>query len=221
MKKQLIILIGTGRSGSVSLSQFLSHQESVRVLHEGKIEEKKIRTLIKWYNDETALLKWLEYLNDFNNDNLFYGDTGMYYLPYIKTIIEKYPEVKVIGLRRKKEEVIQSFLKKTEGRNHWYNHDGKKWKFDEKWDNCFPKYNEENKSKALENYYDEYNDTTIKLMNKFPQHVRLWEIEEFNTSKGKTEILNFIGYNLKRDISKNYISNKNNFSIIKLLKKWI
>ena len=58
-------------------------------------------------------------------------------------------------------------------------------------------------------------------MNKFPQHVRLWEIEEFNKYKGKTEILNFIGYNLKRDISKNYISNKNNFSIIKLLKKWI
>ena len=221
MKNQLIISIGTGRSGSLSLSKFLSSQKKMEVLHEGRLDSHKIRKLIKWGNDEKELFNWIEFLINYSNQINYIGDTGMYYLPYIEQIIERYPDVKVIGLKRKKEEVIQSFLKKTEGRNHWYKHDGKKWKFDKKWDDCFPKYNEENKSKALENYYDEYNDTAIKLMNKFPQHVRLWGIEEFNTYKGKKEILDFIEYNLERDISKNYISNKNNFSIIKLLKKWI
>lgn len=221
MKNQLIISIGTGRSGSLSLSKFLSSQKKMEVLHEGRLDSHKIRKLIKWENDAKELFSWIDFLINDNTQINYIGDTGMYYLPYIKLIIEKYPDVKVIGLIRKKEEVIKSFLKKTEGRNHWYKHDGKKWKFDSKWDDCFPKYNEENKSKALENYYDEYNDTAIKLMNKFPKHVRLWGIEDFNTYKGKKEILDFIKYNLERDISKNYISNKNNFSIIKLLKKWI
>ena len=87
-EKQLIISIGTGRSGSVSLSQFLSHQEKMRLLHEGKIEEKGIRTLIKWENDTDQLFKWITYLSNVNSDEYFYGDTGMYYLPYIKLIIQ-------------------------------------------------------------------------------------------------------------------------------------
>ena len=215
MKKQLIISIGTGRSGSLSLSKFLSSQKKTRVLHEGRLDSHKIRKLIKWKHDEDELFKWLDFLINYDNQINYIGDTGMYYLTYIEKIIERYPDVKVIGMIRKKEAVINSFLKKTEGRNHWYKHDGGKWKFDKKWDDCFPKYNEEDKLKALEIYYDEYNEITKKLLNKFPQHVRLWKIEEFNTHKGKTEILDFIEYDLEREISKNYISNKNNFSIIK------
>lgn len=41
MHKQLIISIGTGRSGSASLSAFLSEQKNMRILHEGRLDEKK------------------------------------------------------------------------------------------------------------------------------------------------------------------------------------
>ena len=58
MDKQLIISIGTGRSGSLSLSHFLNNQNKVRVLHEGKIEERNIRKLIKWEKDEDTLFEW-------------------------------------------------------------------------------------------------------------------------------------------------------------------
>ena len=57
MKKQLIISIGTGRSGSVSLSHFLTHQKKVIVLHEVKIAEKNIRKLIKWDNNQDELFE--------------------------------------------------------------------------------------------------------------------------------------------------------------------
>ena len=56
MEKKLIISIGTGRSGSASLSSFLSAQESMLFLHEGRLEKDKIRKLIKWENDEEELL---------------------------------------------------------------------------------------------------------------------------------------------------------------------
>jgi hypothetical protein len=74
MKKQLIISIGTGRCGSVSLSKFLSAQRLTNVIHEGRIDHKKIRKLIKWDNDENELFKWLEYLISFDNSK-FIGDT--------------------------------------------------------------------------------------------------------------------------------------------------
>ena len=41
MQKQLIISIGTGRSGSASLSSFLSAQKNMLVLHEGRLEKEK------------------------------------------------------------------------------------------------------------------------------------------------------------------------------------
>ena len=144
MNKQLIISIGTGRCGSVSLSKFLSAQEYVSVLHEGRLDSHKIRKLIKWGNDEKNLFEWLEFLLSLDG-NKFVGDTGMYYLPYIEQIIEKYPQVKIIVMEREKEEVVKSYIKKTTGRNHWFDHDGKEWDKDDKWDPCYPKYDIVNK----------------------------------------------------------------------------
>jgi hypothetical protein len=221
-KKQLIISIGTGRSGSVSLSKFLSHQKSMRVLHEGRIDEKNIRKLIKWEEDDDELFAWLDYLHEYNHQNSFIGDTGMYYLPYISKIIDKYPDVKVIGLTRAKEEVVNSYLNKTEGRNHWNKHNGKDWETDAKWDPCYPKYNESDKRKALELYWEEYDRTTKNLQQQFPNHIKMWTIGEFNNKIGKNEILNFIGYKLERDTSSDYKLNqiKRDSFLAKFKKKW-
>tara|TARA_B110000003_G_scaffold107739_1_gene110249 strand:- start:1688 stop:2368 length:681 start_codon:yes stop_codon:yes gene_type:complete len=221
-KKQLVISIGTGRSGSVSLSNFLSHQNSMRILHEGRIEEKSIRKLLKWEGDEDELFAWLDYLHEYNIQNSFIGDTGMYYLPYISKIIEKYPNVKIIGLTRLKEEVVNSYLNKTKGRNHWYKHNGKDWKIDKKWDLCFPKYNEPNKKRSIELYWEEYKLETEKLELIFPSNVKIWTIEEFNTISGKNKILDFIGYKLVRDTNSNFKLNqieKESF-LQKLKRKW-
>ena len=50
----------------------------------------------------------------------------------------------------------------------------------------------------------------------------MWKINEFNTEKGKNEILDFLNYNLKRDVSNdfklNQIKRKNIFEKIK--EKW-
>ena len=107
---------GTGRSGSLSLANFLNFQENIFMIHEGKIDEKKIRNLIHWHNNETELFKWLDDLFIYSADNIYYGDTGMYFLPYVESIISKYPNVKIIGLKRDREEVVNSFMKKTQGK---------------------------------------------------------------------------------------------------------
>ena len=223
MNKQLIISIGTGRCGSVSLSKFLSAQEYVSVLHEGRLDSHKIRKLIKWGNDEKNLFEWLEFLLSLDG-NKFVGDTGMYYLPYIEQIIDKYPKVKIIVMEREKEEVVKSYIKKTTGRNHWFDHDGKEWDKDDKWDPCYPKYDIVNKEKALEKYWEDYKSQTDNLILKFPDKIRKWTIQSFNTLNGKNEILNFLNYKFDRNINQEFKHNtklkseKENF--LNKIKKW-
>jgi hypothetical protein len=197
MNKQLIISIGTGRCGSVSLSKFLSAQELVSVLHEGRLDSHKIRKLIKWKNDEKNLFEWLEFLLSLD-ENRFVGDTGMYYLPYVEQIIDKYPQVKIIVMERDKEEVVKSYIKKTTGRNHWFDHDGKQWDKDDKWDPCYPKYDISNKEKALEKYWEDYKSQTDNLILKFPDKIKKWTIHLLNTLNYKNEILNFLNSVLTR-----------------------
>ena len=223
MNKQLIISIGTGRCGSVSLSKFLSAQEYVSVLHEGRLDSHKIRKLIKWGNDEKNLFEWLEFLLSLDG-NKFVGDTGMYYLPYIEQIIDKYPKVKIIVMEREKEEVVKSYIKKTTGRNHWFDHDGKEWDKDDKWDPCYPKYDILNKEKALEKYWEDYKSQTDNLILKFPDKIKKWTIQSFNTLNGKNEILNFLNYKFDRNINQEFKHNtklkseKENF--LNKIKKW-
>ena len=223
MNKQLIISIGTGRCGSVSLSKFLSAQDKVSVLHEGRLDSQKIRKLIKWENDEGNLFEWLEFLLSLDGHK-FVGDTGMYYLPYIEQIIDKYPEVKIIVMERNKEEVVKSYIKKTTGRNHWFDHDGKEWEKDDKWDPCFPKYDVSSKEEALENYWEDYKNQTDNLILKFPEKIKKWTVQALNTTSGKNEILNFLNYNLERNINKEFKHNtklkseKENF--LNKIKKW-
>ena len=223
MKKQLIISIGTGRCGSVSLSKFLSAQRLTNIIHEGRIDHKKIRKLIKWDNDENELFKWLEYLISFDNSK-FVGDTGMYFLPYIQKIIQKYPSVKIIVMVREKDQVVKSYLKKTEGRNHWNHHNGIGWDLDEKWDPCFPNYKLINKKEALEKYWEEYKLETESLEKKYTNNLKIWSIDDLNTNKGKNEILDFINFNLERKIDREFKHNTNlksrKESIINKIKKW-
>ena len=224
MEKKLIISIGTGRCGSVSLSSFLSSQEKMHILHEGRLKNKRIRNLIKWEKDEERLFKWLDYLLYYNKNIEYVGDTGMYFLPYIESIIKKYNNVTIIGLIRNKKDVVDSFLKKTEGRNHWYIHNGEKWKIDERWDPCFPKYDIKEKRKAIEKYYDEYNKESKLLEERYPDKIKIWDLKDFNTIKTRNEILDFIHYNHERIINKDFKKNTRKKSIkelfLKKIKEW-
>ena len=91
--KTLIISIGTGRSGSASLSSFLSAQKKMLVLHEGRLEKEK-KSEKKYLNGKMMMMnnifKWLEVSLINYDDNIdFIGDTGMYFLKYIDSIIKK------------------------------------------------------------------------------------------------------------------------------------
>jgi hypothetical protein len=143
-----------------------------------------------------------------NRKGSLVSDIAFYYLPYITHIITKYPSVKVICLKRNKELTINSYMKKTPGRNHWsavHSYDT-----DPVWDITYPTYYEEDKRKAIGMYWDQYYNTITNLREKFPDNIGIFSMDEtFNTEKGQLKLFNFIELetyqvrlNIKKNISK-------------------
>lgn len=183
--RQLILGIGTGRCGTVSLFKILNIQKDSRATHESepilpwKFSKKKIDLKIG------SILKRKE---------KFISDVGFYYLSYIEYILSKWPSTKIICLKRNKQEVVRSYMDKTKGRNHWMIHDGTKWAEDKKWSICFPKYNIKSKEEAIARYWEDYYKKIKKLCKKYPKNIRIWDMNEgLNKEKGIKEILFFIG----------------------------
>jgi hypothetical protein len=148
MNRRFIFGLGTGRCGSMTLANLLSLQDDCLVSHEvGGMP------YLPWHIEQNSLNNYLKKIS-FRRENIV-GDVAFYTLPYAKIILEKYPDTKFVVLQRDREETINSYMKKTEGRNHWMSHDGAQWRLDV-WDKCYPKFDISTKKEALGKYYDSY-----------------------------------------------------------------
>jgi hypothetical protein len=121
------------------------------------------------------------------------GDVAYYYLPYLKRLIETIPGLKVVCLKRDRQEVIDSYMRQTQGWNHWYEHDGQLWAHDPFWDVTYPKYPIAHKPDAIGAYWDEYYGTIQHIADQHPGNVQLMDTETLNTRAGQDTIFDFIG----------------------------
>jgi len=226
MVKKLIIGLGTGRCGTSSLSRFLTDQPGIRVLHEGRIDGAKSPP-IRWEGDHENLLRWLDELATLCGSEQYYGDIGMYFLPYVEFLVERFDNIQFICLKRNRKAVIKSYLNWTENRNHWYEHDGSFWERDERWDAAYPKFDEPDKAKALGLYWDMYHAEVDRLVAKYPSQVVCLPMDCLNHAAGQNQILDFIGYGGDRRIASKYVFNKGIYPIERFVdlcqrrvKKW-
>lgn len=206
MKKQLIIGLGTGRCGTVSLSRLLNSQKNSNVSHESK-------PILTWKFDKEKIESKLNAISD--KKGRYIGDVAFYYLPYVRYILKKFPNTKFVCLKRLKNEVIKSYLFKTKGRNHLIDHFGNKWKKDNKWDYAFPKYDLNSKEEAIGVYWEDYYKEVRGLIKKYPKNIEIFDIDELNSNEGVKRILNFCGVdkndqkviaNLKENSTKDKLS---------------
>ena len=196
MTKKIIFGLGTGRCGTMSLSNLLSYQDDCLISHElGGLP------WLTW-SPSTSLEPFLDKIN--TRSESFVGDVSFYSLPYASVLMSRYSDVKFVILKRDKEETIKSYIKKTQGRNHWMPHNGSKWRLDI-WDRCYPKFDVKTKEEALSCYYDHYYD----LCQQLPQDKCFWlNTEDLNSREKSIKMLEFCGFrNPKFNI---YKKNKNN-----------
>jgi len=208
MEKQLIIGLGSGRCGTTSLYRLLNLQKNSHIRHESK-------PMLTWEYDKEKIDNKLEKI--LSKNKRYVGDVASYYLPYIEYIISKNPSAKFIILKRSREEVVKSFIKKTA--KHDWNH----WKINPRkneinqWDSIFPKYNLNSKEEAIRKYWNRYYQKCEKLLKKYPENVKIFNMEDLNSKTKVKDILDFSGIKEKdQKVVQNIKENQSGDSLFRI-----
>lgn len=160
------------------------------------------RPLLPWKVDKVLLQERIKYFN--NNYNV--GDVAFFYLPYLEDLLDNVDSLKVICLKRDREETIASYMKKTQGRNHWLDHDGEKWRKDPVWDKCYPNYKLPSKEEAIREYWHKYYNYAEWLSDIYSSQVEIYPRDVLNDRGLQKEMFDFIDIdnpNIKTGIKKN------------------
>jgi hypothetical protein len=215
----VIIGLGTGRCGTSSLAALLNGQPETTCFHELNPSsmawtgaEATVGSLMRDFSDilqggdrvvtadmvSPNRLAPLSRLASLERVSAI-GDVGSYYLPYVETMLARWPEIRFPCLQRDRSAVIESFVVKlcSDGpvpRNHWVKPGEGKWRADRIWDRMFPKI-EVPAAAPLESYvaayYDLYCEGAESIARKYPQNVRIFQTDDLNTPEGRARILNF------------------------------
>lgn len=178
--KKLIIGLGTGRCGTMSLANLLNFQIDAHISHEmgGK-----------------PMLPWKKKIPDFDHfmrvilgrKETYVGDIAFYLLPYWKELLKLNIETYFVVMKRDKEETVASYMTKTLRENPFMLHEGKEWNHYD-WDKCYPKFDRQSKQQAVAAYYDFYYEKCLTL----PQNKCFWlATNELNEPSKVLEMLNF------------------------------
>lgn len=173
----LLIGLGTGRCGTVSLSKLLSMQKDCKVTHE--------KHMMPWSVNENLFEQ--TYKSITSGEESFIGDVAFYHLPYVDLILKKNKETKFIILKRPREEVITSYMKKTIGMDHW-----RPTTRPNPWDICYPTFfHNLTKEEAIGLYYDFYYEDVEKIPKELCFHMKT---EDLNNEDECEKMLNFCGF---------------------------
>ncbi|MDZ7725845.1 MAG: hypothetical protein U5R06_24220 [candidate division KSB1 bacterium] len=180
--KKVIIGLGTGRCGTQSLVGLLNQVPDTHIDHE------RFPIQATWLANTKYFERICAYLEQ-REENIV-GDVSFYNLPYVYLFMERYKNIKFIGLRRDKEATLQSYDRKTTGRNHFsYPNTDHEHRL---WDEKYPKFLDRDKYTAMSDYYDLYYGQTAYLEKLFPHKVRVFDMEDLNFRQGVQSIFDFL-----------------------------
>jgi tetratricopeptide (TPR) repeat protein len=186
---RLVIGIGTGRSGSTTLARLLQDQHGAKISHERPPR-------LPWAPSRERLNVHLRCFEQMLATNALVGDVSHWWLPYLRELFETFPALKVIALRRDREETIRSFEKiKGSGQggiNHWYDHHGVGWRRNI-WDECYPSYDIEDRAEAIGRYWDEYYATVEEWQAADADRVLCVPVDILNSKEGQDTLFDFLG----------------------------
>jgi hypothetical protein len=190
----LIIGLGTGRCGTMSLAHLLNHQDGCACTHELTFDSYKF--IVPPLNIKKQDMAD-DYLNRVYNRTLpIKADISLWWLTFVDHIVDKYKDdVRLLCLRRDREATIQSYIKKLNingpnGMNHMVEHDGTFWARNP-WDVAYPKYDAKTLPEALGMYWDDYYTRGEAFQKKYPDKFKVIDLPDLNDADKVLEILNF------------------------------
>jgi hypothetical protein len=194
---RLVIGLGTGRSGTVSLARFLDRQPGAFFSHEGGYDRPRLLRhtfghILPWEPSQTAFAAWLAGLERAAAGASVYGDVAPYLLPYVERIQAARPGARFLCVRRAREEVVRSFLRHTAGTNPWQEHDGRRY-LRRSWDAAFPKLTAASKAEAIARYWERYDAQAREYAARYPETFRIVEFAALNERATQAALLDFAG----------------------------
>jgi hypothetical protein len=197
---KLIIGMGTGRCGTLSIAEILS-RAGVPTTHE--LSGTQQYGPIYWKDDWKSVNESLRYKCTLGEK---IGDVSLWWLPYVPRIRKHFPSAKFFALRRDKLETINSFLRKTGFTNQYMAHWCENPPSPHPWDKCFPNCGraEDTKEVNLGVYWDSY----YEMCEKY--HVPIWETEDLNDPDKLQTLFSHLG--ISKDAAE-YHGHKTNSTI--------
>ena len=179
--KSLVIGLGSGRTGSQSLSALMDAQPHCIGTHES--------FHMPWDVDLEQLDKAMD--NLLSRDAPLIADIACYWLNYVPLIRLMHPNTKFICIYRDEEEILGSFMRKTWGRNHWTRQGSrhKVEKHDKRHYLWFPHYDLPKKD-ACRKYIRTYYSLAACMVG---DDFKIFDISSLNTVEGIKSILTFAG----------------------------
>lgn len=159
--KTLLIGLGTGRCGTVSLARMLNQHPMFDITHEA-------RPLLPWVPDEALFTTSIQCI--LSRPGSVVGDVSFFWLPYVSMLSAHVAKLKNVRLRfvaaeRPIPEVVASFQRKVgPGINHWTTNSALT-NPSHIFHSCFPKYDTDDRAAALSRYCSEYRSGLDQISN--------------------------------------------------------
>lgn len=101
------------------------------------------------------------------------GDVGFYWINYVPVVFSYFQNTVFVCLKRMKERVLESFENHPPEQSRFFNHMN---------------------MKQISDYYDKYYEDAERFQILYPQHFKIFDIDELNMINGQNNILTFCGY---------------------------
>lgn len=201
MKQSIILGIGAGRSGGFSLAKVLRQQPDTICSH---VEQ----PLLPWNHDNRRRVIEERFARfRLHGKARLLGDVASSYLPYVEDAIAAEPDIRIVCLKRPREEVVASFCRSLDESmplptNHWAAQPAQGWYHDPNWTRIFPQYDTQHREDGIRRYWNDYYERVDDLVCRYPEHVRLFDAHEsLNSEAGLRDLLGFVGIPPEQQVS--------------------
>ena len=196
--RKLIIGLGSGRCGTTTLARILNAQENALFTHEN--------FTLPWRVNECMGLGAVVSMH--GRDANMFGDSAFYWIKYVPEVLRYAPDARFVCLKRNKNEVVRSFLARSDKQNWWTDPSSKHWDTELKLEFkiiMFPKYDLP-KTDGVSEYYDEYYRKAVAWEKIYPRNFKIFNMEEvLNEEVAQIKMFDFCGIeNPKLMLGKKY-----------------
>ena len=192
MNQSIVLGIGTGRCGLRSLAKVLNQQAETQSSYEEP-------PLLPWrFSDGERVIRERFARFRQNGHGRILCDVASFYLPYLEIALAAEPGIRIIAMKRPREEVVVSFCEWLDQAfplptNHWAEQPPG-WHHDLLRSRTYPQYETQNREEGIRRYWDEYYQRLEELRKRHPEQIRLFDTyETLNTPAGLQDLLAFAG----------------------------